>query len=87
MAGLAATFGSGAMTNSIGEIAHAACIFAIGTNTTAAHPVIGLRIKEAARRGELARERCERDFSWDAMERALLPIFSRYESARSERKE
>jgi glycosyltransferase involved in cell wall biosynthesis len=45
------------------------------------------RPEEAARRGELARERCERDFSWDAMERALLPIFSRYESARSERKE
>ena len=51
VAGLAQSFGSGAMTNSIGEISQAACIFAIGTNTTAAHPVIGLRIKEAVRRG------------------------------------
>ncbi|HUT90121.1 MAG TPA: formate dehydrogenase subunit alpha [Thermoguttaceae bacterium] len=51
VAGLAQSFGSGAMTNSIGEISQSACIFAIGTNTTAAHPVIGLRIKEAVRRG------------------------------------
>ena len=51
VAGLAQSFGSGAMTNSIGEISEAACIFAIGTNTTAAHPVIGLRIKEAVRKG------------------------------------
>ncbi len=47
MAGLAATFGSGAMTNSINEISDAACILAIGTNTTEAHPVIGLQIVKA----------------------------------------
>ena len=51
VAGLAQSFGSGAMTNSIGEIAKCACILAIGTNTTAAHPVIGLEIKKAVRRG------------------------------------
>jgi len=51
VAGLAQSFGSGAMTNSIGEIKNAACILAIGTNTTAAHPVIGLEIKQAAVRG------------------------------------
>ena len=51
MAGLATTFGSGAMTNSINEIAEAACIFAIGTNTTWAHPIIGLRVKRAVRDG------------------------------------
>ncbi len=51
MAGLAATFGSGAMTNSINEIGDAACILAIGTNTTAAHPVIALEIKRAVRNG------------------------------------
>jgi formate dehydrogenase major subunit len=51
VAGLAATFGSGAMTNSIAEIADASCIFAIGTNTTWAHPVIGLRVKRAVRDG------------------------------------
>ena len=51
MAGLATTFGSGAMTNSISEIGDAACILAIGTNTTDAHPVIALEIKKAVRRG------------------------------------
>ncbi len=39
------------MTNSINEIGDAACILAIGTNTTAAHPVIGLEIKRAVRQG------------------------------------
>ena len=51
MAGLAAAFGSGAMTNSISDIADAACILAIGTNTTEAHPVIGFEIKKAVRKG------------------------------------
>jgi formate dehydrogenase alpha subunit len=47
VAGLARAFGSGAMTNSIDEIKHAGCIFVIGSNTTEAHPVMGLGIKEA----------------------------------------
>lgn len=51
MAGLATVLGSGAMTNSISEIGDAACIFAIGTNTTAAHPIIGLQVKRAVRKG------------------------------------
>jgi len=51
VAGLVQSFGSGAMTNSIDEIADSACIFAIGTNTTEAHPVIGLEMKKAASRG------------------------------------
>ena len=51
MAGLATTFGSGAMTNSINDISDAACILAIGTNTTEAHPVIGFEIKKAVRKG------------------------------------
>ncbi len=51
MAGLVTTFGSGAMTNSIAEIGDAACILAIGTNTTEAHPVIGLEVKKAVRKG------------------------------------
>ncbi|MBM4321671.1 MAG: formate dehydrogenase subunit alpha, partial [Deltaproteobacteria bacterium] len=50
VAGLAQAFGSGAMTNSIGEIRHAECILVIGSNTTEAHPVIGLLIKEAVRK-------------------------------------
>jgi formate dehydrogenase alpha subunit len=42
-------FGSGAMTNSIGEIANADTIFVIGSNTTENHPVIALEIKKAVR--------------------------------------
>ena len=48
---LAQTFGSGAMTNSIEEFVDAKTIFSIGSNTTVAHPIIALRIKEAKRRG------------------------------------
>jgi formate dehydrogenase alpha subunit len=48
VAGLARAFGSGAMTNSIEEIKNSQCIFVIGSNTSEAHPVIALYIKEAA---------------------------------------
>jgi formate dehydrogenase alpha subunit len=48
VAGLARAFGSGAMTNSIDEFKNAKCIFVIGSNTSEAHPVIALSIKEAA---------------------------------------
>jgi formate dehydrogenase alpha subunit len=51
VAGLAASFGSGAMTNSISEIKDAACILLIGSNTTAGHPVISLEIKKAVNNG------------------------------------
>jgi formate dehydrogenase (NADP+) alpha subunit len=51
VAGLAQTFGAGAMTNSIDEIKHAKCILAIGTNTTDAHPVIGMDVKNASNNG------------------------------------
>jgi len=51
VAGLAQSFGAGAMTNSIDEISHAKCILAIGTNTTYAHPVIGMKVKNASRNG------------------------------------
>ncbi len=49
--GLAKAFGSGAMTNSIDEFQNAGCIFIIGSNTTEAHPVIGLEIKKAVKNG------------------------------------
>ena len=39
MVGLAAAFGSGAMTNSLPELAQAKAIFVIGSNTTEAHPI------------------------------------------------
>lgn len=48
---LTIAFGNGAMTNSIKEISRASCILAIGTNTTATHPVIGIEIKKAVRDG------------------------------------
>ena len=37
------------MTNSIGEIQNADCIFVIGSNTTENHPVIALQVKAAVR--------------------------------------
>jgi len=44
VAGLAATFGSGAMTNSINEFEEADCFLVTGSDTTAQHPLIGSRI-------------------------------------------
>ena len=49
VAGLAAAFGSGAMTNSIAELEHAECILVTGSNTTETHPVIANLIKRAVR--------------------------------------
>ncbi len=49
--GLVQSFGSGAMTNSFGEFRDAGCIFAIGTNTTEAHPIIALELKRAVDNG------------------------------------
>jgi len=51
VAGLAAAFGSGAMTNSIMEIEKAGCVFVIGSNTTECHPLIARRIYRAKERG------------------------------------
>ena len=50
VAGLARAFGSGAMTNSMDEFEDAGCVFVIGSNTTEAHPIIALMIKDAVRR-------------------------------------
>ncbi len=50
MAGLATAFGSGAMTNSIEDIADKAeAYLVIGSNTTEQHPIIGMRIRQAVR--------------------------------------
>ncbi|MBU1782854.1 molybdopterin-dependent oxidoreductase, partial [bacterium] len=48
--GLAASFGSGAMTNSISEIKDTDCILIIGSNPTENHPIIGMEIKKAVRK-------------------------------------
>ncbi len=51
MAGLAAVFGSGAMTNSVEEIERADCILIIGSNTSVAHPLIATRVYRAKAKG------------------------------------
>jgi formate dehydrogenase alpha subunit len=51
VAGLAAIFGSGAMTNSIREIEGMEVIFIIGSNTKESHPVIANRMIKAYRNG------------------------------------
>lgn len=50
MAGLAATLGSGAMTNSIDDIVKAEVLLVTGSNTTETHPVLSLQIKAAVRK-------------------------------------
>ncbi len=39
------------MTNSTKELGDAAAILAIGTNTTAAHPIVALQVKDAVKKG------------------------------------
>ena len=51
VAGLAAVFGSGAMTNSIDEFLDCEVILITGSNTTEQHPLIGSRIIKAAKAG------------------------------------
>jgi formate dehydrogenase alpha subunit len=51
VAGLVTTFGSGAMTNSVGDIAQdSQSYFVIGSNTTEQHPVIAIKLRQAVRR-------------------------------------
>jgi formate dehydrogenase major subunit len=51
VAGLAAVFGSGAMTNSIGDIGESKCIFVTGSNTFEQHPLIGRKLMTAKANG------------------------------------
>ncbi len=51
--GLAAAFGSGAMTNSISEIRDAKVLFVIGSNTTEQHPMIAMHMLDAVDRGAI----------------------------------
>jgi formate dehydrogenase (NADP+) alpha subunit len=51
VAGLAASFGSGAMTNPISDIEKSEVILVTGSNTTEAHPVISAAIKRAVEAG------------------------------------
>ena len=49
MAGLAAAFGSGAMTNTIGDVEEADVILITGSNTTENHPVLSSFVKRAVK--------------------------------------
>jgi len=49
VAGLAATLGSGAMTNSMEEVLRSKVILVIGSNTTWNHPVFGALLKRAVK--------------------------------------
>ena len=50
MAGLAASFGSGAMSNSMDDVSQKAeAFFVIGSNTTEQHPVFGTMLRRAVR--------------------------------------
>jgi formate dehydrogenase alpha subunit len=49
VAGLATTFGSGAMTNNFNDFSNAKCILAIGTNTAEAHPVLAMKVRQVVR--------------------------------------
>ncbi|MCG3219495.1 MAG: formate dehydrogenase subunit alpha, partial [Candidatus Heimdallarchaeota archaeon] len=53
VAGLARAFGSGAMTNSIDDLTNdAEVVFIIGSNTTEAHPIIGIKLMQAVAAGK-----------------------------------
>lgn len=49
--GMRQTLGTGAATNSIDEVELTDCLLVVGANPTAAHPVIGARIRQRALKG------------------------------------
>ena len=49
--GMQKAFGTGAATNSIEDLDYTDCIFVIGANPTAAHPVTGAKIKQKFMKG------------------------------------
>jgi len=51
VSGLAQSFGSGAMTNNIKDIAESDCIFIIGSNPIEQHPLIARRLIQAKQKG------------------------------------
>ncbi|MDG1570976.1 formate dehydrogenase subunit alpha [Robiginitalea sp. M366] len=50
--GMQRTFGTGAATNSIADLAHTDCILVIGANPTDAHPVTGAKFKQFAMKSD-----------------------------------
>lgn len=49
--GMQKSFGTGAATNSIDDLAHTSCIMVIGANPTEGHPVTGAKIKQVVMKG------------------------------------
>ena len=49
--GMQRAFGTGAATNSIVDLKYTNCMLVIGANPTAAHPVTGAKLKQAAMKG------------------------------------
>lgn len=49
--GMQRSFGTGAATNSVIDLQHTDCAMVIGANPTAAHPVTGAKLKQAAMKG------------------------------------
>ena len=49
--GMQRSFGTGAATNSVIDIQHTDCMMVIGANPTVAHPVTGVKMKQAAMKG------------------------------------
>jgi pimeloyl-ACP methyl ester carboxylesterase len=72
VAGLATTFGSGAMTNPISDIDNEVeLMFLIGTNPTEAHPIIGYKMRQAARRGAKLEEELQ---NWSQVSQQQLYV-------------
>ena len=51
--GLSKAFGTSGGTNPVDDIAGAECLFVIGSNTTEAHPVAGVQVRQAAEHATL----------------------------------
>jgi formate dehydrogenase alpha subunit len=51
VAGLKATLGNGAMSNSIGDIENSKCLLVIGYNCADAHPIVARRVVKAKEKG------------------------------------
>ncbi len=74
MAGLAASFGSGAATNPLEEIAKADCIFIIGSNTSAQHPLAYARVVNAVQSGAVLMVADPRKVPVAELAKLYLPI-------------
>ena len=85
MAGLAAAFGSGAMTNTIACIEKADVILITGSNTTENHPVIASMIKKEVITNGKRIYANQQDLN--EIELFETVVFSKYQQLNEERRE